>query len=193
MSYAKVADLPTAVQRALTAVKYGRADIEVQASETVSLSVGGGSGTKGFAVLVNLTTGQHVISWGSWGGANMFNPTNAVDLDTRPYALPADGVAITGSIGGGRPTYAVVKIPASMVALMLPAPGPALSKVELDALYCHSAYKGGQGRRDELARRRVPSSVVDAMVERGYLKRNKAGATAITTDGRNAVGNYRGY
>jgi hypothetical protein len=80
-----------------------------------------------------------------------------------------------------------------MVDRMLPTRGEQVSKVELDALYCHHAITGGQYRRDELARRAVPAETVDALVSRGLLARNRAGATSITTAGKNAVGDYRGH
>ena len=53
-------------------------------------------------------------------------------------------------------------------------------------LYCFAAIKGGEYRRDEMRRRNVSAATVDSLVERGYLKRNRAGATQITTQGKNA-------
>lgn len=191
--YVQVKDLPAPVQEALTAVSYGRKDITVQASTSVVLSSSSGDGMRAFVALVNLSTGKHTVTWGSWGGANMFNPTNAVDNDDRSYELPADGVAIRGTKGGNQPVYATLHVPASMVDRILPSAGVTLTEAEKDALYCHKAYKGGQYRRDELARRNVTAEVIDGLVERGLLSRNKAGAVQITTDGKNAIGDERRY
>lgn len=191
--YVKVKDLPTAVQAALTSVGYGRVDIEVRASATVVLSSSGGSGSRGFTTLVNLTTGQHQTSWGSWGGQNMFDRSNAVDNDRNEYPLPADGLAITGTQSGGQPIYAVVHVPASMVDRMLPAAAAEFTTEEKDALYAHACVKGGQYRRDHLVRKGVRPETVTDLVTRGLLSRNKAGATSVTTDGRNALGDYRSY
>jgi hypothetical protein len=194
MSYALVTDLPEAVRRALTAVSYGRKDIEVKASATVVLGdSGAGNGRQSFAVLVNLTTGEHTVSRGSWGGENMFVRDNAVDSDRNAYPLPGDGVAITGVRGGGQPVWAQLHIPASMVDRMLPGPTVALSDVQLTALYCHKALKGGAYRRDALSRANIGPDVIDALVSAGLLSRNRAGAVAITTDGRNALGDFRAY
>jgi hypothetical protein len=191
--YVSTRDLPAPVQAALKAVGHGRDRIEVIPAESVTLGSSAGDGRRAFVVLVDLSTGEHRTVWGSWGGPNMFNRSNPVDNDHGAYALPGHGVAITGSAGGGGPVWAQLHVPASMVARILPgAPREELSQVERDALYCHRSIKGGAYRRDELRRRRVPSSTVDALVERGLLKRNRAGATAITTAGLNAVNGYNG-
>jgi hypothetical protein len=195
MTYADVADLPDAIRNALKAVGYGRSNIRVVQASTVQLGdTGPGGGKRAFTVLVNLTTGERVVRRGSWGGANMFDRANAVDNDRGEYVLPANGVAICGSEGYG-PVYATLHVsgasvlmPAQLAVTSTPTP-----KVELDALYAHGCIKGGQYRRDELRRRNVPAGVVDDLVERGLLSRNKAGATAITTAGRNALGEYRGF
>jgi len=189
-----VKDLPDLIQTALKAVEYGRKSIEVRTSTSVILSnAGSGNGTQAFTVLVNFTTGQYEVIRGSWGGVNMFDRANPVDNDTNSYPLPPDGAAITGVRGGGHPVWAQLHIPAAMRARVITAgPPPELPKVEMDALYCHSAIKGGSYRREELRRRKVPASVIDGLVERGLLKRNKAGATTITTAGLNARGSYRG-
>ena len=186
MKYVIVRELPAPVQTALHAVGYRKSDVPFQVSSTVVLSAAGGSGYRGYAALVNLTTGQHTVTWGSWGGANMFNLDNAVDWDNRPYPLPADGVAITGSKGGTSPVSATVHIPASMTDRMLPGPELVLSPAERNALDCFRSYKSGQYRQTELARRGATTAVIDALVTRGLLKRNKSGATQLTTAGRNA-------
>jgi hypothetical protein len=187
-----VKNLPAAVQTALEAVGYGRADIEVRASETVTLgTMGSGAGRQAFAVLVNLTTGAHHVERGSWGGINMFERDNAVDNDQNAYPLPADGVAITGARGGGRPVFATLHVPASMVNRILPAGRKeTLSDLERDVLGAFAGYTSA-GRKEWLERNAVPADTVDGLVTRGLLKRNRAGATQITTDGKNAVGSHR--
>jgi hypothetical protein len=186
-----VKNLPECVQAALKSVRYARADISVEPRESVNLSHAGGSGERGFAILVNLSSGEHRTSWGSWGGANPWNPRNAVDLDDSLHVLPANGVAISGSIG--RSTFAYIYCPPSMATQFLPAPTVELANVERHALYCHRSLKGGEYRRDELKRRRVTPDVIDGLVARGLLKRNSAGACQITTDGRNAIGDWVSY
>jgi hypothetical protein len=189
--YVEIANLPAAVQSALKSVGYGKKDIRTEASETVSLSGSPGDGFKSFVCLVNLATGQFETHWGSWGGANMFDRSNVVDNDTNSYPLPANGVAIRGTKGGSQPVYAALHIPAAMVSRMLPAPVAELSTDENNALYCHNSVTGGKYRKDELARLRVPASVIDALVSSGMLSRNKAGSVSITTAGKNAVADYR--
>lgn len=185
--YVLVKDLPSVVQTALTDVGYGRVDIRVETGSTVVLSSSGGSGLRSFAILIDLSANRAETHWGSWGGANMFNPTNAVDNDSRSYPLPDHGVAITGSRGGGRPVYAVLHIPTAMVARLLPQATVEVSEDEKNALYCYKSLKSGYRQR-ELERLNVPAGTVDALVTRGFLKRNRAGAVSITTEGKNAYG-----
>lgn len=61
-----------------------------------------------------------------------------------------------------------------------------LTDADQQALYCFVAIKGGEYRRDEMRRRGVTEEHVNSLVLRGYLKRNKAGATQVTTKGKNA-------
>ncbi len=186
--YVNVKDLPAPVQAALSSVGYGSKDIRVEAASTVVLSASGGNGYRAFTTLVNLTAGTHRTEWGSWGGANMFSPHNAVDNDDRSYTLPADGCAVTGHVGGGKPVYAVVRVPASMVDRMLPAADESLTDVERATLGCFKGLKSGPYRQDALRRAGATEDMITSLVARGYLTRNRAGATAITTKGKNAAG-----
>lgn len=189
--YVATKDLPDVVREALKSVGYGRADIAVETGTTVTLSSSGGKGSRAFATLVNLANRTYQTSWGSWGGQNAFTPDNPVDNDSNSYPLPAHGVAIRGSRGGGRPVFATLYVPSAMRAKILPAATAELDETDKTALYCYKVYKGGEYRRDELNRHKIGETVISSLVDRGYLTRNRAGATAITTTGRNAVGDYR--
>jgi hypothetical protein len=187
-----VTDLPDAVRATLAAVSYGRSDIEVRVTTTAVMSHGGSQGTRAFTAMVNLDSGEREIVRGSWGGANMFAPTNPVDRDGTEYPLPANGVIVMGSEGYPR-TFAALYVSPALMPRMIAAPPAELSPVERDALWCHVGIRGGQYRRDELRRRKVQPGTVDALVARGLLKANRAGAVQVTTDGRNALGDYRGF
>jgi hypothetical protein len=186
-----VKDLPPAVQAALESVSYGSKDIKVKAAESVHLGdAGAGNGRKAFVVLVNLDNGTHQTIMGSWGGQNMFDKTNPVDNDRGVHALPGNGLAITGSIGTG-PTWATIHIPASMTARILPTgSGIEVTDDEKNVLACYLGYTSAY-RKELFARKGVKAEVFDGLVARGLIKRNKAGATSITTDGKNVVGYYR--
>lgn len=195
--YVLVKDLPEIVQQALDGVNFHKKDISVNTSETVTLGGGGGGdGHRSFVVLIDLDAERVQTLHGSWGGANMFNRTNAVDLDDQAHALPQNGLAIVGSMGGGIPVMARIHIPASMAAKILTAGpvGEPLTKVELDALSIFVGYKAF-ARPEYLSRAGVTTAILDSLVERGFLKRNRAGATSITTQGKNAAGSnrYHGY
>jgi len=187
--YAPVDTLPDSIRRALQTVRYGRRDISIEAAERTTLSDAGSAGQKAFVILVNLESGQTKTTWGSWGGPNMFNPRNPVDLDTREYPIPDNGAVIQGSVGNS--TYARVLISPSTIAPLLPK-ADKVPDHEARILYCYVAIKGGQSRRDELAWvvRKHPGldleQAIEALISNGYLKRNKAGATQVTTEGKNA-------
>jgi hypothetical protein len=183
--YVEVKTLAPVIQSALKAVKYGAKDIKVEVADTVSPVVAGGTGQRGFVTIINLATGESKSMRGSWGGANMFNPTNTVDLDTSTYHIPTDGVVIKGVTGYPR-TFATLYTTAMGPFLPSGDPEEVLTNEEQQALYCHAAIKGGQYRRDELRYRKVSQVTVDSLVDRGYLKRNKAGSVSITTKGKNA-------
>lgn len=100
MPYQLVSDLPECLIDALKSVGYGKRDIEILPRDETSISYGGGSGRRGFAILVNLSTGKYETHFGSWGGANAFNPENQVDLNTQSYPIPENGAVILGSEGG---------------------------------------------------------------------------------------------
>lgn len=190
--HVEVKKLPAPILAALESVGYRRADIEVRVCTSVVLSnAGSGNGVQAFTTLVNLDTGECLTERGSWGGQNMFNPGNAVDNDDRSHELPPNGVAITGSRGGNRPVFATLHIPASMTSRIITA-GPAepLPDVLLKALAIFMGYKASY-RREYLDRAGVTSADLDKLVADGLLSRNRAGATSITTAGKNAVGSYR--
>jgi hypothetical protein len=189
--YAKIRELPESVRRALESVRYGAADIEVIAAERVSPSGASGSGMRAFVVIVDLATGECKHMQGSWGGSNMFNPQNQVDLDTQDYPIPAGVAVVKGSTGYPR-TFATLYLAPQNMAKLLPAP------IELDArdqwiLYTFDGLNS-RGRRDEWDRERDPPSEADLnrLAARGLLKRSRNGATQITTKGKNALGRRGG-
>ena len=187
--YAPVKNLPHSLRRALETVSYHRKDISIEARESATLSDAGSSGRRAFVILVNLDTGQSKTTWGSWGGSNMFNPRNGVDLDTRAYEIPPNGAVIRGSVGNT--TYASILFAPTTMAPLLPKVEE-LADHEARVLYCYKCIKSGPYRVSELARvaRKHPEAnipqTVEELVSKGYLKRNKAGAVQITTVGKNA-------
>jgi hypothetical protein len=180
-----VKELTPIIQKALKSVRYGAQDIRVEPAEQVSAYSEGSRGQKGFVLVLNLDTGQQKIITGSWGGGNMFTNT-LVDDGSEDVQLPVNGVVIKGQIGYPR-TFATLYCHPEMFPKLLPSGDEeVLTEAEQQALYCFAAIKGGKYREDELRRRNVAYGTVDLLVERGYLKRNRAGATQITTKGKNA-------
>src|SRR5262249_44816646 len=117
--HAKVNSLPSSVQRVLAALRYAKADISVTARERFSVADGGAAGRRAFVCVVNLESGESKTLYGSWGGANMFNPSNAVDLDDTLRPILPNMVVIRGSEGNG--IYASIEVAPETLAPMLPA------------------------------------------------------------------------
>lgn len=180
--YASVGDLPEALQSALRQVSYHKKDIGLSSAEKISIRDCGGDGRRGFVILVNLTTNEQEIHWGSWGGSNMFNPSNSVDLDDNEYVIPKDGAVIRGSISGG-PTYATITLHPDNLVKLLPSKVE-LSEKERGILNAYGSLKSGPYRKEELHRLRATDADVDALVGKGLLKRTKVGVS-ITTEGKN--------
>lgn len=190
MTHIKVKELPSALQRALESVGYGRADIAVKASETYTPFTGSGDGLRSFVVAVNLATGAMERHDGSWGGTNMFTH-NAVDSDTKSYPLPENFAAINGHIGGGRPVYATIAVNPANLAKLLPAGNEtSLSENEIKALQVVKTYKASYRResfeREKLGRYDATNPLVAGLAAKGMLKITGAGIS-ITTEGRNAA------
>ena len=177
-TYTLVKDLPVLLQKALLQVGYHRADISIEGKETVSIQDMGGDGRRGFAVLVDLSVGCYKVLYGSWGGSNPFNPTNAVDLDSREHTIPVNGAVILGSEGGGHPVIANLYLHPDNLVKFLP-PKPELTDAERGCLQELATLKPGY--------RTKPSPVVLAsLLAKGLVKQNKAGAVQITTLGKSA-------
>lgn len=181
----EVKDLSPAVRRALDAVKYGARDIEVEARDEVALNTGGGSaGSRGFVIVLNLETGKFHRETGDWGGPGLGR--RLADYTDERLKLDDNMAVIKGTTGYPR-TFAHIYANGTVVGRFLPSGDEeTLTDQEQQAIYCHAAIKGGQYRRDEMSRRGVRPETVDSLVERGYLKRNRAGAVQITTKGKNA-------
>lgn len=185
--YVQTKELLPALQDALKSVRYGAKDIRLEAADKVDSYSEGDRGSRGFLIALNLDTGERKSMRGSWGGGNMFTST-LVDSGSEMAELPVNGAVIKGTMGYPR-TFATIYAHPNAIGRFLPAGADdrdELSAEELQALYCFACLKGGEGRRDELRRRNVSDSTVDSLVSRGYLKRNRSGATSVTTAGKNA-------
>lgn len=119
------------------------------------------------------------------GGPNPFESKPVDQIYRPPIELPPNVAVITGyeSSGYGYPCSATIRVNPVTLTPMLP-PVEELNKNELACLYCYDAIKAGKYRSQYLAG--LKQEVIDGMVARGYLERNKAGATKITTKGKNA-------
>ena len=173
-----VAELPIPVQSVLKQLGYHKKDISIKAKEKVSIFDAGGAGRRGFYAIVALDGSvAPEVHHGSWGGANAFNPTNRVDTDDSEYTMMPGVCVITGS--SGEKTYAYLTIhPDNMVALL---------PVKADVTDKQKEILSNFVRLKPAYRSKYPAEEIDALVAKGLLKRNKAGAISVTVEGKNAA------
>lgn len=181
--YVETKTLSPAIQNALKSVGYGAADITVEAVTEVDSYSEGGSGQRGFVVVVNLDTGKFEGKSGSWGGGNMFTHSPVDSGDAR-IPIPENGAVIKGTRGYPRTFATLYANPAAMGRMLPSAEQEELTTEEQNALYAYGFT--GSYRKEQLQRDHVSSACVDSLVERGYLKRSKNGATQMTTKGKNS-------
>jgi len=182
--YIAVKSLPSVLQLVLKNCGYAKKDIEVYIKESESIFFGGGDGYKGFAVLVNMSTGETKRFDGSWGGSNMFSPNNVVDTLDKNHVIPENGAIIRGFTGGSSGiTHCTITIQPKNVVAGLLADKPELTEVEAKILGIMSAYKPAY-RKPYLAGN---ESVIESLIARGFIVRNKAGSLSLSTQGKNAA------
>ena len=180
--------LPDILQRALASVGYARRDIAVEAREAVSLADGGSAGRRAFALIVDLVAGQIVTLRGSWGGPNMFNPSNTVDTDDKIRALQPGLAVIKGS--EGESTYASIYVHPENLRPLLPS-GPTVDDRDGRILAAYRGLKSGPYRQEALRALQCTEADITRLCAAGLLKRSSNGATQITTAGKNACSHVK--
>lgn len=182
--YVATKELPACVQRELKNRDYHKKDISVEPRETVSPFGAGGAGQREYIVVINLETGHSETKMGSWGGSNMFNPTNQVDLDSQQYTIPPNGLVIKGS--QGYRSYATIYVCPANVQQLLPE-GDDVTERQATILGYFQSYKASY-RKEQFERIGVKPEEFQELIDAGYITQNKAGARQITTKGKNAAG-----
>ena len=186
--HVEIKELPQTVRDVLKELKYGKRDIAVDVGTSFSIADSGGSGERAFWCIVNIATGQHHVEWGSWGGSNMFNPRNPVDLDNRPKPLPPGAVVIKGHIGDG-PTYArIIAHPENVKLLAAPKDeSEALTEAEQKALNViggiKSGYRADEFRHQGLGSYGPANPVIQSLAAKGMISVTGVGIS-ITTKGK---------
>jgi hypothetical protein len=184
--HVSIKDLPDSLQRALDRLGYHSKDITVDPATSYDLQVASGDGQKGFCTAVNLLTGQSETVTGSWGGANIFNPTNPVDLDSTTRDLP-EGFAIIKGHTGSR-MFAFVLVHPNNLQKLLP-PRVEVTEQEQRALGCFglkSAYRQQEFNRYKLGRFDRDNPIIASLQAKGLVKINANGSIQVTTQGKNA-------
>jgi hypothetical protein len=189
MLYVETKTLPETIKSVLSSLGYNKSDITVEVKESACLSSSSyNKGNRGVCCVVNMTTGENKVVYGSWGGQNPFEH-NAVDYDEEQYKIPENCAVIKGESGGVGVFLNVIISPQN-TNKFLPEKVE-LSDKEYKCLYAFHSLKSAY-RKEELARYDIGNDIVDKLIEQGYLDRNKVG-TKITTKGKNVVSSKRGY
>jgi hypothetical protein len=215
--YVKVRELPETLRRALAALGYARPDVDLKAAETYTMQAPlSGQGKCAFVCAVDLATGQTERKDGSWGGANMFNPKNQVDLDSTPRPLVPNFAVIYGYVGDGTHILDIRFNPATLNPL-LPAQAE-MSHLDRAVLEMYAGLTSA-GRKNQIERwlmeagsaadptfgnrkarqdaeaacRKFIDEATNRLVAAKLVTRNKAGAITVTTEGKNTRGSKAGY
>jgi hypothetical protein len=180
--YVLVKDLPARIQRAIASIPYHQKEIDCEVRDSVSLQVSGSQGQRGFAITIDLATGSTERFDGSWGGSNMFSPTNRVDNDDRSRVLGDNVVVLKGSTGNR--TYVTLYLGSDKLI-------PKTEVVQLPVksrqiLYCFRALKSGVYRNEALAKIKATEEEINNLIASKHLKRDGRG-TMITMEGKNAI------
>ena len=122
------------------------------------------------------------------GGANIFNPSNPVDLDSTARELPEGFAVIKGHTGNK--TFAYVLVHPNNLQKLLPARAD-VTEQEQHALGCFGlkpAYRQQEFNRyrDRLGVFNKDNPIIQALQAKGLIKINSNGSLQITTQGKNA-------
>ena len=185
--YAKVQSLPACLQSLLSSLGYHKPDVEVIAAESTYVDSITSVGSRAAFAVLNLATGESRILQGSWGGPNPFETTTIDRLANGQYAIPPNGAVVKGVTGGH--TWLQVYVRPDTMAPLLP-PAAKASDGQLAYLFLLKSVVPSY-RKEAIARVGVTVQDIDSCVAAGWAKRNKAGATSITTEGKNVLGDWR--
>jgi len=184
--YVPTKDLPQPLIRALKSIGYNKRDVEfITANEVPVQTNAGFEYSRGITVLVNMMTGTTEQFTGNFGGSNMFEKTVADDSDAM-IPLPINAAVIKSTATG----FAKVYVGPDTMSAMLSEKSNDLSFRDLQILSTFTQFKSSY-RKEEWEKGRVTPEDMSSLVDRGFLKQNKAGSFMITTDGKNAVGDHR--
>lgn len=182
-------ELPEPLRKALKEVGYHKQDIQLNTATEISPFDAGGAGQKAFFIAVDLDSGKKVKEeWGSWGGANMFNNSNRVDLDTKSYQIPNNIAVIKGTTGSY--VFADITVNSNTAIKALPETKSDLSENHLKILKIFTSITSGY-RKQYLGEIEGSQDLIKELVASGYLKQNAAGSTQITTTGKNSVVGFK--
>ena len=182
--YVKTNQLPQVVRAQLQSRGYNRHDIGIVAREKYSLHGGGGDGMRDYTDVIDLATGSVDTNTGSWGGANIFNPSNKVDLDDSQFDLPVTSMVIKGH--EGYKPYATVYMHPNIIG-QFASNSVDITAEEKEVLEVFASYKPAY-RQECLQRKKFNvATTVESLISKKLVKRNAVGSLSLTTEGRNAV------
>ena len=196
--YVKVKDLPDHIRRACKLLGHNRESINCVRVNEVSKLYHGNTGARGVFRLVSIESGVLETVYGSWGGPSYLTISvwltgNPVDEFEGNVELPDGIVALKGSTG--HLNLLTLYASESTMAMLPQGQTEELTSIEKVVLYAHASLKGGKYRKEFYQRHRMTAAQLDltlsSLAGKELIKINKAGASSITTNGRNAIDGVR--
>ena len=190
--YVNVKGLPDHIKRACKLLGHNRESINCVRVNEVSKVYHGNTGSRGVFSLVGIESGVLETVYGSWGGPNCL-VSSPVDEFEGNVKLPDGIVALKGSTG--HLNLLTLYASESTMAMLPQGQTEELTSIEKVVLYAHASLKGGKYRKEFYQRHRMTAAQLDltlsSLAGKELIKINKAGASSITTNGRNAIDGVR--
>lgn len=187
--FINVNDLPKIVQTELKNKSFFRKDIHVEPATQFTPQGAGGRGVRCYTTVIDLSSNKVLINkMGSWGGANIFNQSNSVDLNSNLYPLPINHVVIKGQCGYNN--YASILVHPDTILKYIEAPIIPLTDLEIKALYIIRSIKAGY-RKEEFIRHGIGeynknNPLIISLKDKGFIMVNGRGIQ-VTTEGKNRI------
>lgn len=159
---------------------YGGRTLKIRVSESeIHLDSSWSGGSRSLYVAVKLATLE--------AQAPTVDTSNPFTAANRATAKPQNGVVIVEhSMFCGKDAGLTIHVNPLDAAPMLPASTVELDPYDRKVLNAIAGLKSGPYRQEALAAIPDCAARIVALVEKGLLKQNKAGAVQITVEGRNA-------
>lgn len=177
--------LPKVLSTVLMKVGYRESYIPIVVASKVNQDLGMSDYSKNFIAIVNLETNHFDIQFGSMGNMDSErDKNNSVDDSEKVHFIPENGAIIYGTITT-RSVVAKLYVNPSTFDKMVSSEKSDVTKRESEILGYFETYTSA-GRKRYFPGMGVKQSELDALMQRGFLKKSGSGM-AITILGKNVA------